>query len=416
MTYVSSRGERPRLLVVSYHPPGLDLPPGRRVEALTNELRGKGIAVDVLTTSFFGVTGDGAIATPDLRSLVARRRALPTGLAQSPRFSRGRLSRLVPPDVTALSWLPLAVLRILARRRDAAYDAVLTTSPPESTHIVGAALAARGTVWIADLRDGWTFEPPVLRSYWPRLEQRLEEALLGRAAALTAASEPIADDLRRRVPRTRVLHLANVFDPSAPIHPPPTPPSPDRFSLVYTGTGSADGKDPRPFLRGLEALLERRPALAQEVEVLFAGAFLAEELEAMRAENLSPVVRFVGRLPHAQALGLQHAADGFLLILSPNTVGVTTGKVFEYLAAVKPIFVIGTGAGAELATAAGPHTVATDATREGLASALEQYLDRWKSGSHFGPYPTFDPFAYTPARSVDGLLRLLVELGALRRA
>ena len=42
---------------------------------------------------------------------------------------------------------------------------MITTGPPQSAHLVGQALRRRGVAWIADLRDGWTFDPP--RPPWP---------------------------------------------------------------------------------------------------------------------------------------------------------------------------------------------------------------------------------------------------------
>src|SRR5205823_1459024 len=129
--------------------------------------------------------------------------------------------------------------------------------------------------------------------YWGGVERRLEEGVLGRADALVAATKPMADDLRRRLPGSRVVHLGNVFDPETPAEEPPVELEPSRFSLIYTGTGGADGKDPRPFLQALGLLLERRDGLADRLEVLFAGSFLAEELEAMRAAPVGAVVRFV---------------------------------------------------------------------------------------------------------------------------
>lgn len=408
---MSASGRRaPKLLLVSYHAPQADLPPARRLRAIAQELRERGAHVDILTTAFFGRNGSEAVATADLRTLIARKRRHPVGSEPVNEFSRGRLSRLVPPDVTSATWLPTALPRALTLHRRQRYDAVFTTSPPESPHFIGAALAARGARWIADLRDGWTFEPPVARSYWPGLEEGLERALLGRADALVAATEPIADDLRLRIPGPRVLHLANVLDPEAQVVDPPVTLAEDRFSLVYTGTGAADGKDMRPSLRALALLLRRRPELRDRLEVVFAGSFSPAELAAMRVPELEGVVQFVGRLPHAQALGLQRKANGLLLVLSSGAVGVTTGKVFEYLAAVKPILVVGEGAGAVLVAASGPHTVAPDDAPDRLAQDLERYVDRWLAGEDFEPRPDFDPQHYSPARSAEALLALLHEL------
>ena len=69
------------------------------------------------------------------------------------------------PDLAVGTWLPFALPRALSLARKGDFDVVLTTSPPQSAHLVGLALARRGLPWIAELRDGWTFEPP--RAPWP---------------------------------------------------------------------------------------------------------------------------------------------------------------------------------------------------------------------------------------------------------
>jgi hypothetical protein len=46
-------------------------------------------------------------------------------------------------------------------------------------------------------------------------------------------------------------------------------------------------------------------------------------------------VRVIGQVPHERALGLQQAADGLLLI--SGSTGAETAKVYEYMAAGKPV-------------------------------------------------------------------------------
>ncbi len=92
---------------------------------------------------------------------------------------------------------------------------MITTSPPQSGHLVGLALRRLGVPWIADLRDGWTYDPP--RGAWPTRAQAaadaaLERAVLARADRLVAVTRPIADDLAERLGRA-VAVVTNGFDP-----------------------------------------------------------------------------------------------------------------------------------------------------------------------------------------------------------
>jgi glycosyltransferase involved in cell wall biosynthesis len=46
-------------------------------------------------------------------------------------------------------------------------------------------------------------------------------------------------------------------------------------------------------------------------------------------------------LPRDEALALQRAADTLLVIIDDTRLGITTNKLFEYLAAARPIIVLG---------------------------------------------------------------------------
>src|SRR5919198_764014 len=69
------------------------------------------------------------------------------------------LSRVIVPEPLLAAWAPFARRRALKLNRREGFDSVITTSPPESAHLVGRALQRRGLAWAADVRDGWSFEP-----------------------------------------------------------------------------------------------------------------------------------------------------------------------------------------------------------------------------------------------------------------
>ena len=118
-------------------------------------------------------------------------------------------------------------------------------------------------------------------------------------------------------------------------------------------------------------------------------------------------MRVLGLLPRARALGLQQAADG--LLLDPRRCRCRrTAKVYEYLAARKPIFAVTEqdGVAAELLRAAGEHTIAEAGDAESLGRTLEKYLERWTGGS-YRPRPDFDLDAYEYENLGQKLLELL---------
>src|SRR5439155_6561174 len=182
------------LLVAYFYPPCRDTAAHRHA-AMPNWLRRLGHRVTVLTTSAYG-SGDGpaeqdVVRTADLQRLRARLHGQDRvdALFDSDTYS-GRphfLSRVIVPEPLAAAWAPFARSRALRLNRRERFDCVITSSPPESAHAVGRALARRGVPWVADLRDAWTFEP--IRPSFPtsaqrRLDERLERRWLTAADAV----------------------------------------------------------------------------------------------------------------------------------------------------------------------------------------------------------------------------------------
>lgn len=403
----------PHVLLVSYLFPPSNRSGAQRTSAFRNALEDLGLRTTVLTS-----TVSGHLPDDDARSVVRAKdaRAAPS-LQGVVGTERGRRwwSRLIVPDATVLSWSPAAAKAATNILRHDRPDVVFTSSPPESVHLLGLLLSRRGVPWVADLRDGWTFEPPTLRPYLTGVDGALERHVVNRADAVTAATAPLADYLRTRGHNPDVVHLTNGFDPAllARASDERGTLDPERFSLVYTGTGGLDGKDPRPFLRALEVALAEQPALSEQLEVVFAGNFTEPEIAAMNAAPLRGVVRTLGHVPHLRSLGLQQAADGLLLITSVQKSHVATSKIYEYLAARKPILGLADrNAAATLLAGAGPHVLAAPEDDAQILAALRTYLDRWMvRRERFEP--DFDLGPYTFPQIARRLADLFVEIGAL---
>ena len=172
----------------------------------------------------------------------------------------------------------------------------------------------------------------------------LERAVLARADRVVAVTAPIADDLRERLGR-EVRVITNGFDPeeaerdAVPLDGMLTP---GRHSLVHTGRAGVSGRSPRSLLDGLAELRARSPETAERLEVVFAGPTTAEERELLADERLGGLARSVGALERPHALALQRAADSLLVVAAGASMrSVATNKLFEYLAARRPVLVLG---------------------------------------------------------------------------
>jgi glycosyltransferase involved in cell wall biosynthesis len=344
-----------RLLVVVYPYPPTPSTGGNRWSAAAKYLRRLGHDVTVLTTSAFGRLPDdaanGVVRTRDLitarplRALLRRPPLAAVGeeLPSLEKPAPGLLTSIVVPDAFAMSWSPAAYLAARRIVRERGIDCIVTSSPFESTHLIALALGPSRPAWVADFRDGWTFEP--LRAAFPTaaqraLDRRLERAVAEHADALVAVTPPIADDLARRF-GVEAASVPNGWDPdlepAANSSPLSVAATPGRFGLLHTG--GFTGRDPGPLFDALVLLSREEPDLAARLELVLAGRLTPPERRLIERTELDGIVRHVGMLPRAQALALQRRADALLLLTSRQS-SEATGKLFEYLAAGRPILAL----------------------------------------------------------------------------
>jgi len=345
-------GPKRRVLLVAQLAPPSPLIAARRIAGLAKYLAAKGLEVSVLTSRISG-EGDiegakGVARTPDLMATPLNwRRAQFKALEGSADGSYGKPSRLesvLVPDIAAATWLPFAVTKALRLARSSGLDCVITSGPAHSAHLVGLALRRRGIPWIAEFRDGWTFDQPARAFPWRvqrQLDAALEKSVATGADALVGVTEPIAVDLSRRFGRAAIV-VTNAFDPDErPDGGDSSLLDPDRFSIVHTGRMAYAGRTPVPLLEAVRVLKRDRPRVAARLELVLAGPLSAEEEPLVRAVDLSDTVRAVGTLDRRSTLQLQYAADALVVLAEGSSRRVATGKLFEYLATDAPILVLG---------------------------------------------------------------------------
>jgi glycosyltransferase involved in cell wall biosynthesis len=289
--------------------------------------------------------------------------------------AQGRLSarRLLVPDASVL-WNVTAIPAALRIVRRAGIDVVLTTSPPGSVHLVGAAAKRLGGVrWVADLRDSVAAHPHRRRAV--RGERRLARLIARRADLVVCASEAIAAEMRALSPTARVEVVENGcdFEDFAGLDYQPG----SRLRITHTGRFFG-WRNPRPFLEALA----RGPA---DVVARFVGDFRGADREYGEKLGLGSRLELVPPVPRTEALALQRDSEALLLLIPEaegRGRGVLSGKVFEYLAAERPILaaVPPDGAAARLLRDLGAATIVAPDDVDGLVIALEDLVRRWKAG------------------------------------
>jgi glycosyltransferase involved in cell wall biosynthesis len=341
------------ILLVAHVTPPVTMSAARRAAGLTKHLARLGHRITVLTSVMSGSGAvPGAACTVRARDLLVsplnwRRASFAALKGEADGAYSGSPSALaawVIPDLEVVGWVPFALPRALALAQRERFDCVITSSPPQSGHLIGLALQKRGVPWVADFRDGWTFERQDRElGLFEGLDRRLERLVATRADAVSAVTEPIADDLRKRFDRT-VATITNGFDPElvgAVSGSADGLLSAVRRSIVHTGNLAFGGRSPESLLTAFRALRATAPEIAERLEIVFVGPMTKQERSILEAADLGDAVRLTGPVAHETALAIQRAADGLLVITGPEQSGVATGKLYEYLVAKRPILVIG---------------------------------------------------------------------------
>ena len=244
-------------------------------------------------------------------------------------------------------WNRAALARARRLMKEERFDAVVTSSPPHSTQLIGYELKKEFDVpWIMDLRDPWTdifYYSKLGHSKWSAaIDRKLEMQCLRQADKVMV----VGNQLKRLVEEK----LSIVADNSAsPVHVVSNGydeadfnnvefrgEKREGFHIAYTGTLSAfyqygvmfDAiRECAAIYPGLTCTLYG--AIPLDVQQDLLGHFEA--------------IQFCSEVSHTEINAIQSQADLLLLVIPdvPNDGLILTGKLFEYLRSGVPIMSLG---------------------------------------------------------------------------
>jgi glycosyltransferase involved in cell wall biosynthesis len=303
------------------------------------------------------------------------------------------------PDDRA-GWIPFAVAAGLREVRAGRVQALYSSNYPQSSHLAAWIVhRLTGLPWLADFRDGWTQNPAFHdpgNAVLAALHRWGERAVARSATRLVTVSPPLTRHLQGLRPGVRVPAetVFNGFEPgewgrarqqAAALG----PLVPGRRTLLYAGTFFGRRR-PDLFLSALRRVLRREPAWRDRLRVRFRCALDARSVGLIRRWDLADVVEVLPPLRFAQIVVEQLRADACLLVLErgPGSEIMVSQKVFEYLAAGRPILaLVPPGAAAELLAETGGAEVVTDPHPRRAAQALRRLLVGLEEGSAPRPDP-----------------------------
>ncbi|MGY6558004.1 MAG: glycosyltransferase [Nitritalea sp.] len=247
-----------------------------------------------------------------------------------------------------VAWVEAASAKGAALVKSEGLQALISTGPPHSMHLVARRIKAQTSVyWLADFRDPWTqwefLQQLPMLPFVRRKHARLERAICHEADRICTISPTFQQELQALVERPVSL-LTNGFDPRdfpSSLYHPAERALGRPIRIVYTGIIDAI-RNPFPFLEALLALLHVPEA--PRFHVYFVGKVSAALHDFLAAHPaLADTVTLVGYVSHAEVFQYYAQADLLLLILtqSANARGNIPGKLFEYMATGRPVLALG---------------------------------------------------------------------------
>jgi glycosyltransferase involved in cell wall biosynthesis len=296
------------------------------------------------------------------------------------RFIRGNL---FIPDARR-GWNSYAIREAKRLIKEEGIQAILTSSPPHSTQLIGLRLKEIfGIPWIADLRDPWTdiyYYSLMLHTPFAKyLDKKYEREVLEKADALLVTNNDTKNLFASKsdsIQKDKIHVIYNGFDDGDFAQ--HSKVNSGQFVITYTGTIASNYH--------IEAFVEAFGRLCKsvnekEIKLKFVGK-VSEEIKEKFKEVVDKV-EFIGYVPHSESI--QHLINSSALLLAipqvANSEAILPGKLFEYLAARKPMICLGPKNGDVATIISDCKAGKTFGDNEGkeLTQYLTEQIEIWRS-------------------------------------
>ncbi|HEX6639278.1 MAG TPA: glycosyltransferase [Steroidobacteraceae bacterium] len=345
---------RPTLLIVSHHFAPSPLVGAKRFSFLTREFSRQGFDVHVIANELRESPHGREDRSLPLHGTVHRVanplelpfKSQPKGRVRGwRRLANALFSRLLAPVGFDYFWARAATRKALEvvgnLPADARHGVVIATSPPHAALIAGARIARR-LRWplVLDYRDPWTAYD------WPqwhrgdlaqKLGRRIEARLVRRSAARVLNTPNMRQWFERSfaaAATARNFVIPNGFDAVAR----QAEPSPDgTLQIVHAGEiyGS---RSLVPLLRAIQNLGRRHPS--RRILLTNYGPLPAREKRRIQDAHLEEFIQERARVPFATLFAELQRAHVLLAVVSEHMTYSTPYKVYDYMAAGRPILAL----------------------------------------------------------------------------
>ncbi len=240
-------------------------------------------------------------------------------------------------------WIKPSVKFLSQYLPDNPVDVIISTGPPHSMHLIALGIKRKLNIpWLADFRDPWTeidfYDQLKLSFFADRKHKRLEKLVLAHADRVTTVSNNWSKDLFNICNR-RIDVVTNGFDPDDFSNLPGK--TDDKFTITHVGSLNKD-RNPQFLWTTLRSICLENKQFEADLVIQFIGKTDILVFEQLENAGLSDKAVKIDYLPHQEVIVKSAQSQVLLLLINntPNMMGIIPGKIFEYLAAERPIICI----------------------------------------------------------------------------
>ncbi len=245
------------------------------------------------------------------------------------------------PDAR-IGWVKPSVKYLSEYIKENPIDVIITTGPPHSLHLIGLKLKEKLALkWIADFRDPWTtihyHKSLKLSKSSEKKHKKLEAQTLTTADRIVVTSPSTKKEFEQ-ISKTPIEVITNGYDNSEEIK----SVLDSSFSLAHIGSLLSD-RNPIVLWKVLSEICNENESFGQELKIKLVGVISEDVISSIHTYGLKENCDVMGYVSHKEALQLQYNAQVLLLVEMdrPETRAIIPGKLFEYLAASRPIVAMG---------------------------------------------------------------------------
>jgi hypothetical protein len=198
-----------------------------------------------------------------------------------------------------------------------------------------------GIKWVADFRDPWTtihyHQSLRLNKRAQKKHLKLESQVLNNADLVVVTSLNTKKEFQKTTNKP-IEVITNGYDISEKIE----SNLDAQFSIVHIGS-LLTNRNPEILWEVLSELKEENKAFSKALLIKLVGTVSEDVLKSIEAVGLTANYKTLGYVSHQEAIQIQHDTQVLLLVEmdSPETKSIIPGKLFEYVAANRPILAIG---------------------------------------------------------------------------